>query len=770
MTTWREHDARLVPAAALVWTATAMGELGVVGALRWLAAGAVGAIVVLLLWRPPIASATRWLVVLSLLAGAATAAVSTARAEQRESALLTTAAVADGHVRIEGTTAARPRLIGNDGRRVVVEVSVERTVYRQSTDASPVRAVVIGSHDRWHDVLLGARVSVTGTAHVPSGRSSAVALLIDSGTSDLSTHAPRWSLLAEHVRAGLADAATVNDGDLAGLLVALVNGDTSDISDITTEEFRRSGLAHLLAVSGANVAIVTGAVLWLLRLLGVPFALQVAGASVALIAFVLITGPEPSVLRAAGMGVVMLIALASGRPRSAIPALCTAIIVLLWAVPELSVSVGFILSVLATAGVVVLGAHWTTLLKERMPTWLAAAIAVAAAAGLATLPVIVLLLPMVNLTSVLANIVAAPAVPIATVCGVAAAVFAPIFFPLAQLLCWFAGHCVSWIALIARVAARPSPFQIPLPMGVLAAGIVLASIAVLVLLVRVSRDRPLARTSLCAALAGAILLSVPVRWIIAPKTSDDWIFAACDVGQGDATLARAGPRAAVVLDTGPEPGLLDDCLAQLGVSEVPALLLTHFHDDHVAGTSAVLGRREVGTVVLGTYDGGPAEQAVRRLAGGYDVPVIEVEAGWQVDLGDVHLEVVAPAEPIIGTSSDANNNSLVVRVTVRGVTMLITGDLQQEAMAELVGCGCLHTDVLTVPHHGSANRDDRFFAQTAARLALVSAGADNDYGHPAPSTISMLERLGMTVRRTDLHGTVLVLLTDEGQLALLQTR
>ena len=767
MTTWRDHDARLVPAAGLVWAASAFGELGWRSVLWSLA----GSCVLLALLTVPIASWTSLrrglllLVALSLLAGAAVALLAGLRLQQRESSPLTTAARADGFVRIEGQAASRPRAVGDD-RMVVVDVQVHTVTYRGISSEVDAAAVVMGEGSAWMTALPGMPVTVTGVAHVPSVASSVVALVVDSGGSRLGSHAPRWSVVAQQVRDGLARAAAVNDPDAAGLLVALVDGDTSGISDLRTEEFRRSGLAHLLAVSGANVAIVTGAALWVLRLLRAAFPLQVAGAAAALLAFVLVAGPEPSVLRAAGMGVVMLIALASGRPRAAVPALCAAVVVLLLAVPQLATSVGFILSVLATAGVVVLGAHWTGKLKERMPTWLAAAISVAAAAAVVTLPVIVLLLPMVNLSSVLANLLAAPAVPLATICGVTAALWAPICMPVAQLLCWVAGFCVRWIALVAHIAAQPGPFQVPLPAGLLAAVIVLLVGVALALLAVCGRRRPRVRTAMAAALVGVVVLSVPVRCAVSDWPPRDWLFAACDVGQGDATLARADDGAAVLLDAGPDAGPLDECLAELGISEVPLAVLTHFHDDHISGIPAVLGRRDVEQLVFGTFDGGSAEQSIRSSAAAGEARVIEVGAGWTTQVGEVRLETVGPVEPILGTTSDPNNNSLVLRVTVRGVTMLVTGDLQQEAMVALAGCGCLRADVLKVPHHGSKNRDDGFLAQTGAKLALISVGEANDYGHPAPSTVAELRRLGMTVRRTDVDGTVVVVPTNGGGLAL----
>lgn len=763
MTSWRDHDVRLVPAALLSWAGTALGELGSSAASWQLAAACLGGA---LLTVP----AARWtavrrgvllLIGLSLLAGAAAVLLSALRLQVRETSTLAQAARADAFVHIDGQAASRPRPIG-DERLVVVDVDVSRATHHGRRVDVDLRVVVMGERTTWNGVLPGTAVSVSGVAHTPSGASSVVALVVDSGGARLGTHAPRWSVVAQQIRAGLERAAGVNDPDSAGLLVALVDGDTSGISDLTIDHFRRAGLAHLLAVSGANVAIVTGAALWLLRLLRAPFALQILGAATSLGAFVLVTGPEPSVLRATGMGVVMLIALASGRPRAAVPALCSAVVVLLTAFPDLAVSVGFILSVLATAAVVVLGAYWTGLLKEYLPTWLAAALAVAAAAGLVTLPVVVLLLPMVNLASVLANVVAAPVVPIATVCGVVAALCAPVVMPLAELLCWVAGFCVRWIAFVARIAAEHGMFQFRLPAGLPAVLIVLAAVALLVGLVLLGSQRRQTRIALAAAVAGALLLSVPARWVIADGPGRNWVFAACDVGQGDATLARVDADSAVVLDVGPDPGALDECLGELGISRVPLVVLTHFHDDHVSGIPAVLGRRDTERLLIGTFDGAAVEAMIRGQAATAGAAVEEVEAGWSGRVGTAFLQIVGPQQPILGTTSDPNNNSLVVRVTVRGITMLVTGDLQQEAMTAMAGCGCLRADVLKVPHHGSKNRDDEFLAQTGARIAIVSVGEDNDYGHPAPSTLSELRRLGMTVRRTDLHGTVLVIATDGG--------
>ncbi|WP_153506314.1 ComEC/Rec2 family competence protein [Cumulibacter manganitolerans] len=763
MSTWREHDLRLVPVALLAWLVVALGEVSarpaLLGVLVALAAIVAAGLAVRVRHRRP-----RWLplVLASCIAAGVIGVLALSRLEARQDSVVSVAADHDGYLRFSGVVESRPRTVRGSPDRVVVQVAVERAEYRGHRSACDVAVMVLGDRSEWAGVLPGTPVRAAGAALRPTGASSVVALIVGAGAPRIEGSAPRWSVLAERVRAGLREAAAVNDPDPAGLLVALVDGDTSGISAPVQEDFRRSGLAHLLAVSGANVAVIVGALLWGLRAVRMPFSAQIGSAAVGLTVFVVVAGPEPSVLRAAAMGTVMLIGLASGRPRSAVPALSAAVLGLVVLLPSLAVSVGFVLSVLATAAIVTVGAGWTARLAGSLPLPLAAALAVAGAAALATLPVVVLLLPTVNVASVIANVLAAPAVPLATVCGVAAAVCAPFAALPAELLCFAGGFCTRWIGVVARLGSEPGPWQIPLPAGLLALCVVLGGLVAAALLIRATRQHPVARQVLAGLLVGALVLAAPVRCVMVPGPSDDWLVAACDVGQGDAVLARAGPHAAVVIDTGPDPAAVDDCLRRLRVDDVPLVLLTHFHDDHVAGIPAVLSHHDVGRVVFGGFDGAGVETSIRTLAARHGVPVEEVAPGWRIRAGAVDVLVLGPVRRILGSSSDPNNNSVVARATVGGLTMLAAGDAQVEQEQTLLGCGCLRADVLKVPHHGSKNRAEGFFARTGARIALISVGADNDYGHPAADTVTELESLGMVVRRTDRDGTVLVTRTDGG--------
>ncbi|NUT49193.1 MAG: competence protein ComEC, partial [Saccharothrix sp.] len=239
------------------------------------------------------------------------------------------------------------------------------------------RIAVLAPAAQWRDLLPGQRVTARGTLALPRGGELTVAVLRVRGPPQGVTAAPVWQRVAEDLRAGLRNASTALDPEPAGLLPALVVGDTSNLPTRVVEEFRTAGLAHVLAVSGANLAILCGAVLLLLRLLRAGPRGSAAGAMAALVGFVVLAGSEPSVLRAAVMGVVALLALALGRERSALPALAAAVVVLVLYDPDLATEPGFGLSVVATAALVLLAPRWSAAMRERgVPRGLAEALAV----------------------------------------------------------------------------------------------------------------------------------------------------------------------------------------------------------------------------------------------------------------------------------------------------------------------------------------------------------------------------------------------------------
>jgi competence protein ComEC len=571
---------------------------------------------------------------------------------------------------------------------------------------------------------------------------------------------------AGHLRAGLRDAATGLPAGPRGLLPGLVVGDRSGLDPVLADRFRTTGMTHLIAVSGSNVAIIAGAVLLALRAATVGPRLSAVLAGAALVGFVVLARPSPSVLRAAVMGGIAPVALATGRPRAAVPALAGTVLILMFAAPSLAREPGFALSVLATAALLVLAPPVSRLLHRRgVPRGLAEALAVPAVAHLATAPLIAAISGTVSLVAVPANLLAAPAVAPATVLGVLTAVAAPVSTHLAHALAWLAGLPAAWIVLVAERGATLPGAAAHWPAGGTGAVALLAAIAAAAVAVRLRA----VRRSLLAVAVGAAVVAVPAQLREPGWPPPGWAFVACDVGQGDALVLRAGPAAAVVVDTGPEPVAIDGCLRDLGVNQIPLLILTHLHADHVGGLGGVLRSRPVGAIEVGSLrEPGWAWDDVRRVAGEHGVPLWSAALGETRAVGDLRIEVVGPVVAAHGTRSDPNNSSIVLRITTAGLTLLLTGDVEVEAQDAIVRSGVdLHADVLKVPHHGSAWQSAEFLARVRPSVAVVSVGAGNTYGHPAGAVIGDLGRRGARVFRTDQVGDVAVVGLSGGRVEVL---
>ncbi|MEU4741453.1 DNA internalization-related competence protein ComEC/Rec2 [Actinosynnema sp. NPDC023658] len=625
------------------------------------------------------------------------------------------------------------------------------------------RLVVLAPAARWKDLLPGQRVTARGSLAPPLGGELTVAVLRVRGPPQEVTEAPVWQRAAEDLRAGLRGVSTSLDPEPAGLLPALVVGDTSGIPPRVVEEFRTAGLAHVLAVSGANLAILCGAVLLLLRLLRVGPRGCAAGAMAVLVGFVVLAGPEPSVLRAAVMGAVALLALVLGRERSALPALAASVVVLVLYAPELAADPGFGLSVVATAALVLLAPRWAAALRERgVPVGFAEALAVPVAANLATAPLVAGVSGQVSLVAVLANLLVAPVVAPATVLGVLAALLAQVYEPTARLIVEVAGPAVGWLIAVGRHAAAVPGAAVAWPGGWVG-GVLLAG--VLVLGYAVTRLRRL-RTLVVAVVVGAVVVVVPLNVLSPGWPVPGWSVVACDVGQGDAVvLATAERDRAVLVDTGPDPVPVLSCLRRLGVRRIPLVVLSHLHADHVGGLAAVLAERGVGAVAVGpSRQPDWAWEEVRERARTAGVRVVELGTGQRLSWPGLELEVLGPrTAPAGGTNTAVNDASLVLRASTAAGRVLLTGDIELAGQADLLGGHAdLRADVLKVPHHGSRYSSPAFLAEVRPRVALVSVGAGNRYGHPSEVLLDALTRSGALVLRTDRDGDTAVLTGPDG--------
>ncbi len=548
----------------------------------------------------------------------------------------------------------------------------------------------------------------------------------------------------------------------AGLLPSLVVGDESLLADEVRRDLQATGLTHLTAVSGANVAIVIGAALFSARWVGLRGAALPAVGVASIVGFVLLARPEPSVVRAAAMGVVVVLGLVAGARGRGVAPLAVACTVLLLADPWLSRSLGFVLSCLATAGIVLLARPWQARAARWMPRWTAALLAVPLAAQVACTPVLVSVAQQLSLASLPANLLAAPAVPAATVLGLLAALVGVVSPAVAHLVATVAMVPTGWIVLVADQGAEMPGASLPWQWGLpLALALALGLAAVVPVLLG---SRLLSIVS-CLALVVLLLRPGPLDTWPPPG----WVLVVCDVGQGDAVVLDAGGGQAVVVDAGAAPPMVDRCLDDLGVRAVPALVVTHFHADHAGGATGVAEGRPVGQVVATTLAEPPEQAAaVAAWASARGVPLHRPAVGDRARIGRVEWTVLWPGEVVPTEGSRPNQASLVLRAEVGGVTVLLTGDVESEAQVALTETNDLKVDVLKVPHHGSSDQHPGLLAEADPAVALVSVGRDNTYGHPDAALLASLRAQGAVVARTDLDGDVAVVATASEQVTVVR--
>lgn len=766
------HDLRLVPFAVACWGGAFVGVSGWRPDRETLLALVVG---VLLLGIVAVRARRPWLalcLLTVLLASLAAGARSWALHESPVAGLAADGAsgVARFRPRAEPRPAGEVVVVPGEllsfegrGRRVVVRVPVVLLgVGAQGKQA--MRLVPGASYD--------ARVRLGAT----DPGDSAAALLSLRGEPTRVDDPGVLDALANGLRSGLRAAVAHSPPEQAALVPSLVVGDTSAVTDEMSEAFKATGLTHLMAVSGANLTLTLVVLLAAVRGAGLRGWWVRGAAVVGVGGFVLVCGQDPSVLRAAAMGLVALAATGVARGSRSVRGLAVAACALMWIDPWLAASAGFALSAAACAGIVLLGPRLVAAMARWCPRWVAEALAVALAAQLATQPIVTAISGQVSVVGVLTNVLAAPFVGPTTVLGLAAALLS--FWPaLAVGPGWAAGWCAQPILWLAHAgAALPAAAWAweATPLGVILVGFGSAAMAALLVIVLRS---PWGGLGLVAVLVAACLVRpVPLGW------PGEWSAAFCDVGQGDATAIRAGPRAAVLVDAAPEARDAVACLGSLGVDEVPLLVLTHYHADHVGGAEEVLARFRPRMVLVRA--GEPPGWLVAAAEGsGSELRVampgesIAVgEATWTtVSVGAASALAAGAAEEGrdgVGDGSAENDASVVGVAEVRaasgvgrdessGLRVLLAGDAEPAGQARALRSAALlgldlSADVLKLPHHGSARQEPRFFAASGASLAVASAGADNDYGHPAKAALDLAAANGMAVARTDMQGTILV--------------
>ncbi|WP_420175226.1 ComEC/Rec2 family competence protein [Luteococcus sp. OSA5] len=612
--------------------------------------------------------------------------------------------------------------------------------------------------DQLAQIPAGSLLRVEGRLGVAQpGRGHAAELMLRAPPTMLQE--PRgWRAGVNRIRAGLRDSMRHSPPLQAGLLPSLVVGDTSGLDPQLEEDFRATGLTHLTAVSGTNLTLmlVFGSVL--VRSVGLRGWWVRGSALLGVVAFVVLCRAEPSVVRAGAMGLVALGGLGrAGGTGRGLRHLCVAIWFLVLVDPWLARSMGFALSVCATAGILWWGQRWTAAMSWA-PAWCAEAVTVPLAAQLATQPLVTSISDEVSVVGLVANALAGPFVGPATVAGLAAATVSVVSPPAASWVGWVAGWCVQPVVWTAQWGASLPAATWRWP----ASAPMLVALGALCLAAAPLVPEILARRVACLVAAGAMALACwraprPLGW------PGPWQVAFCDVGQGDATVLRSGPGQAVLVDAGPDGATTVGCLQALGVKRLSAVVLSHYHDDHIAGLAAVL--REFPTehaVVNPVQSPVWAAREVQSLLAEATVPARPAAVGLVLSTPQARLEVVGVgasgvlAQAGEGESSAENDSSIVlVARLVDGLAVVLGGDVEPAGQQKVVADGWQpRAQVLKMPHHGSARQDRQFWCGSQAVVAVASAGYRNRHRHPAPTAVRLAQECGMRVLRTDLAGTV----------------
>jgi competence protein ComEC len=539
-------------------------------------------------------------------------------------------------------------------------------------------------------------------------------------------------------------------GERRAVIVGVVLGEDEGLSEPLRDDFRAAGLYHLLAVSGQNVAYVAlgvFALAWLLRVPRVATEVAVIGA---IGGYVLAVGWQPSVVRAGVAGALASLAWLAARPRDRWYFLLVGAAVLLAWNPYSLLDPGFQLSFAAVGAIFVLVPRLERRLEGYpLPRRLAEVVAIAAACGAATAPILWVHFDSVPLFTVLSNAAAAPAMPALLGLALVDSALDPVLPGAAAALAWANGWLAAYVAACARlVAGLPfATLESPLAAGLLVAACIAAWGA--------PRLSPwMRRRVFVVVLASAGPLVVWQLWPVSRPPPEGLRITFLDVGQGDAALIEVR-EGALLVDQGPPQANVAEQLSRLGVRRLALLVLTHPQRDHIGGAEAVIRRLRV-DAVLDPQIPAPNEEyaATVEAARSRRTRVVPARAGTVYRLGSLLIRILWPRDggP---PGEDPNRHSVVLLASYGRVDALFTADAESDVVVPLRPPA---VEILKVAHHGS--RDDRLgdlLERTRPRVAVISVGARNDYGHPAPSTVAALEDArALTVLRTDRDGRVVV--------------
>jgi len=575
--------------------------------------------------------------------------------------------------------------------------------------------------------------------------------------------------LAEAAGAALGER---SPGYGAAIMRGIVLGDRSSISGTELDEsFKLAGLAHLLAVSGSHMSIVTVLVAWVLGRLGASRRATVIALSAMVVCYLVLSAVQPSAFRACIMAVVGASSFFARRRANSFSALVIAVGVLLVVDPSNAFSVGFVLSVLGVAGLCIflpLASLWMQRLLPDALGKAASPLAMTLTAQFATSPVAVPSFSMISVVGPLCNMVAAPAIALLLGMGLVSFLIALLIEPVGMLLlealCTLGDVLGELVVAVAGI-----PFSaIPVSVDPIIVSVLTLAAAALIWILWPLPSRRTIRKAVSAVLASGAFVSL----LLASPAGTSVVV--MDVGQGDAILVRSRGRQ-ILIDTGQYDSVLRDALGRNRVYHLDAVVLTHFDADHCGALGAMRSMVAVDRVIVaeGAIELANSDESARevietaaRVARGEE-RVVEIGLGTTIALSDeLSLEVVWPDHVATG-AGNADSLCLLARYDSDAdddpeFQALFTGDAEKDELSHMVEEGLGDIDVLKVGHHGSSvTVDDETLDVIRPELALISVGAGNRYGHPTAAALDALARHGAAIFRTDLNGDITVAFAPE---------
>lgn len=815
-----KHDLRLVPAALGVWGSSAWAvsssasAVQRVGLITGIAALALIAGVIALRKRTPllftVVGRTALIGLLAIGISSCVLLMTSFHQGRWETSLLYEASNLEGRAELQISLVTDPTEIPARTRpswgqqRVSAKATTNQVKYRNHVRAEKTRILIVGGPGLL-DLTPGQEITVRGKIRpADPGASHRVVIFTDDEYEVLTkpTGVHSWGAVA---RGKFRAAVSPLPPAARGLIPGMVIGDTAQIPDEIVQSLRDTSLTHLTAVSGAHCTLVIAGALALTQ---PPRAwppqrrafLRTSIATAVLLGFAIVTGPQPSVLRAGVMGAIGLLGIMSGRKSKALAALACAVIVLISIDPWLARSIGFNLSVCSTAAIVTSAGplaqrmqQWHLLGRRQIPKTLALPLAVSASAQIACLPLLLTIDPRLTLYALPANLLATPIFPLVSLPGVFALAMVLVIPPLATPLLWLASGPAWLIAEIAqRLAALPGA-TIPWPPSpatwwALSIG-ALITLSAHVFSRKIEQNRRSIALIALVAASGFVFVTCTAPGAALREhvgfrdVADRWFALQCDVGQADALLLRSSAGSVVMVDVGLPDGEAAACLRDAKVKRIDLLILSHWHLDHVGGIAEVLSEVPVAEIWVPAWEEPVATATPAWLAiNGEGVSARVAEVGMSAELPGIHLEVLWPTPRALQLApvgaddgTTVNDLSTVIAAQIsaeRGVfSVLALGDVEELGQSglyrELRDDPTHEFDVVKMAHHGSRRQSQQLAQLLNPRSVLIGVGADNDYGHPSENAWRIYEDLGAQIGSTDRHGVVKLVEGDRGSIKML---